>query len=46
MKGKIRRLLFLSDIKQKQGKKKEQLGHNFSYPQAGFWWLVDRKLAF
>jgi hypothetical protein len=20
--------------------------HNFSYPQAGFWWLIERKIEF
>ena len=24
----------------------ENRPHNFSYPQAGFWWLVDRKFEF
>jgi hypothetical protein len=24
----------------------ENRPHNFSYPQAGFWWLVERKFEF
>jgi hypothetical protein len=30
---------------QKCFKKKIKTPYNFSYPQAGFWWLVERKFG-
>jgi hypothetical protein len=39
---------FGNDIAEKVKKflMKRNNAYNFSYPQAGFWWLVERKLVF